>query len=275
MSLNFAIRDDDTNFFTRFSEIESVYGDIWERVPVSLAVVPFQAGIPQKRIPHEFWNATQLSPVGENASLVQALRDAMGMGRIAVMQHGYSHGDADSAYEFRDCSDLARKAIEGRDYLTYVFGCLLKVFVPPHNSFSRIGFKAVVDAGLHIAGIPSFHPKVRRWRVSYLIPYLQYKRFAWHYRGRNLRYPWVLRFSDHQEVGCYGLVPGVTFETLRQGLDFNRSMQGVFCLATHYWELLERSELHHILHQFINYACSLPDIHPVTVGALFGGRCFS
>jgi len=40
MSL-FAIRDDDTSFFTRPEELEAVYRSLWGQIPISLAVVPF------------------------------------------------------------------------------------------------------------------------------------------------------------------------------------------------------------------------------------------
>ena len=35
-----AIRDDDTCYFTAPDELERVYSDIWDRVPVCLAIVP-------------------------------------------------------------------------------------------------------------------------------------------------------------------------------------------------------------------------------------------
>ena len=39
--MKLAIRDDDTCYFTEPSELERVYHDVWDRVPVCLATVPF------------------------------------------------------------------------------------------------------------------------------------------------------------------------------------------------------------------------------------------
>ena len=46
-----AIRDDDTSYFTTPDALERVYGDVWDRVPVCLAVVPFAIGYEQAGIP--------------------------------------------------------------------------------------------------------------------------------------------------------------------------------------------------------------------------------
>ena len=43
----FAIRDDDTSFFTSPEELDSVYSNYWGKVPISLAVVPFS--VPEHR----------------------------------------------------------------------------------------------------------------------------------------------------------------------------------------------------------------------------------
>ena len=39
-----AIRDDDTCYFTAPETLERVYHDVWDRVPVCLATVPFAIG---------------------------------------------------------------------------------------------------------------------------------------------------------------------------------------------------------------------------------------
>lgn len=267
--VKFAIRDDDTSFFSSPSELETVYADIYEKVPISLAIVPFHAGLSIKRIPKRFWDAQRLFPLADNHTLVYWLLDGLSNGHLAVMQHGYSHGDTYSNYEFRDGEDLDRKVREGRRHLEETLNTSVTAFVPPHNTFSRKGFIAVVDAGMHIVGIPSFRPSSRRIRLGDIIPYLRFKRFAIRFKGNPFQYPWPLSLTDHLEIACYGLIPGVTFELLKQCLDFARSANGVFCLATHYWELLESPELHLTLKRIVDYASALPDVRATTVPALF------
>lgn len=267
--LKFAIRDDDTCFFTAPEDLERVYGKIWDRVPISLAVVPFQAGMAQPRVPEEFQSAKKLFPLAENDELVSYLKEGLRRSRLAVMLHGYAHGDAASGYEFRDGRDLARKVREGRRHLEETLKVEISTFVPPHNTFARRGFEAVVDAGLNIAGIPSFRPQVRRWRWADVRPYLGYKWFVSQQKHRPYRYPWPLRLSDHGEVACYGLVPGVTLAQLRAGVDFAHSHDGVFCLAMHYWEVAAFTELHQVLLELVDYALALPGLEPVSVPVLY------
>ena len=39
-----ALRDDDTCYFTAPDELSRVYSDVWDRIPVCLATVPFAIG---------------------------------------------------------------------------------------------------------------------------------------------------------------------------------------------------------------------------------------
>ena len=46
-----ALRDDDTCYFTSPETLERVYHDVWDRVPVCLATVPFAIGYERHGIP--------------------------------------------------------------------------------------------------------------------------------------------------------------------------------------------------------------------------------
>lgn len=52
--MKFAIRDDDTSFFTQPEQLLRVYEGIWDRAPVSLSVVPFHGRTPSGGIPPEY-----------------------------------------------------------------------------------------------------------------------------------------------------------------------------------------------------------------------------
>ena len=73
--MKFAIRDDDTSYFTQPEQLEQVYHDVWDRVPIGLAVVPHAAGFADKAIPDKYWDAGRAVPLEENPAIVQALRD--------------------------------------------------------------------------------------------------------------------------------------------------------------------------------------------------------
>ena len=237
MSLNpvyFAIRDDDTCYFTRPQDLESCYGRIWDTCPVSLSIVPVHACTKSGVVPKEHWTGNRLFPLEENPALVDFLREAIAARRVHATLHGYHHRDEPDGYEFVAGDDLSGKVRAGRKYLEELLGQPIQVFVPPHNSLGGRGYQAVVSAGLHISGIPSFKPSVRGWDPRVLAIGLRER--LWH-RRHGFRRPWPLVFPDgHRELPYHGLTPVVTLESLVAAFDRVRQNGGVFCLATHYWE---------------------------------------
>ena len=63
-----AIRDDDACYFTAPGSLERVYHDVWDRVPVCLATVPFAIGYERSGIPREHWHSGQAFPLEQKAS---------------------------------------------------------------------------------------------------------------------------------------------------------------------------------------------------------------
>ena len=51
------VRDDDTSYFTEPGRLEAVYHDVWDRIPVGLAVIPQAAGFADKAIPEQYSDA--------------------------------------------------------------------------------------------------------------------------------------------------------------------------------------------------------------------------
>ncbi|SRR5579884_120283 len=239
----FALRDDDTNYFTRPEQLERVYGALWDRVPVSLSVVPFHASTPSKAIPPEYWSGDRVFPLHEHGELVSYLRELLAQGRVAISLHGYSHQNYPHGFEFEVGPDLLGRLQHGRAYLEDLLGTEVSVFVPPHNALSRQGLLAVDRAGLNVLGsFLSFHPARKPWDRTTLGNYIRVTLYRLRLRrGRRAKivYPFPLRYRNHAELGCHNLVPGVRAETLLAGLAEARRVGGSYCLATHYWELDE------------------------------------
>jgi Uncharacterized protein conserved in bacteria (DUF2334) len=267
----FAIRDDDTSFFTRPDELIRGYGDIWDEVPVSLSVVPFHGRTLTKAIPPEYWNeGPELYPIGDNLELVAFLREQKTKGRISIMLHGYSHVDGPDGSEFETEGSLERKVWEGKQYLEQLFKTSVRAFVPPHNRLSLKGYLAVTNAGLDIVQIVPFRGGRRPFMLRYFPQLLRisWARYVWRHR-----YPYVLDFGTHREVAHHSLTPSVSFQTLLDELEFCRGRQGVFVLATHYWELNQTTKdglsLHHALERLVEHAQDL-GAHFCSVNAVFG-----
>src|ERR1700730_8640881 len=90
MSL-FAIRDDDTSFFTRPEELEVIYRPLWGQIPISLAVVPFTVAAHRIKVFSTSAPEGQTFPFGETSELVTYLEERVQRRQIEIMLHGFTH----------------------------------------------------------------------------------------------------------------------------------------------------------------------------------------
>lgn len=266
-----ALRDDDTSFFTAPEQLEAVYHDVWDRLPVSLAVVPRAAGFRDKAIPEKYWQAARAFPLEENAALVEYLRRQLAAGRVTVAQHGYTHEDFPGGYEFQAAPDIEQRLAAGRACLEGLLGTRIQIFVPPHNALSKRGLSAVAAAGLNLLGsFLSFRPSMRPWDARTPANWWRVRRYrAATGRGKadRLIYPHVLRYGRHAEFGCHSLIPGTTLDELMAGFEEARRAGGDFCVATHYWEV--DGALKQVLLQFLDRAAKVDGVRFVAAERLF------
>jgi hypothetical protein len=242
--LRAAIRDDDTCYFTRPEALERVYGRYWDRIPISLAVVPVHGSTRSKGIPEEHWEGDREFPLGDNRELVDFLREGAADGRLSIVLHGYSHKNYPTGYEFEVAPDLEWRLARGLGYLEALLRVEISTFVPPHNALSKAGLLAVDRLGLNVLGsFYSFRPDKKPWGPDTLANYLRitaHRRRTGRGRRQRLIYPWPLRYNRHAEFGCQPLVPRTTLDELLSAFEEARRFGGDFCLATHYWEIDDR-----------------------------------
>jgi hypothetical protein len=266
-----AIRDDDTCYFTDPAELERVYHDVWNRVPICLATVPLAIGYPRTGIPAAHWHSGEAFPLERNLKLTAALKSLVASRKATVALHGYTHQDLPGGFEFQAAPDPERRVSDGLAYLRGTLGAPISIFVPPHNALSRRGLAAVGAAGLNILGsFLSFRPSSRPWDRRTPGNWWRVRRFrqrAGRAKSDKLIYPYVLRYTDHAEFGCHSLIPGTTFEEVRAAFDEARDAGGDFCLATHYWEVDEAMK--GVMLQFLAYAANDDRVRFVAAEELF------
>jgi len=277
--MKFAIRDDDTCYFTDPTDLERVYRDVWDQVPICLATVPFAIGYERVGIPREHWHDGQAFALERNAPLTDFLKALVSRRRATIALHGYTHQDYPDGFEFQAAPDPERRVADGLRYLRDMFGATsalkssmkISIFVPPHNAMSRRGLAAVGAAGLNILGsFLSFRPSMRPW--DYMTPanwlrVRQFRRRTGRTKSDQLVYPFVLRYTDHAEFGCHSLIPGTTVDELTKAFDEARSAGGDFCLATHYWEV--DAAMKRVLMTFLEYVARDRDVRYVAAEELF------
>jgi hypothetical protein len=269
--VKFALRDDDTCYFTAPETLERVYHDVWDRVPVCLATVPRAIGYQRVGIPQEHWRSGEVFPLAQNRELVPFLEDAIARRRVTIALHGYTHQDYAGGFEFEAAPDPERRVEDGLRELRETLGAPISVFVPPHNALSKRGLQAVSAARLNLLGsFLSFRPSMRPWERQTLGNWWRVSRYRAS-TGRSKTdqfvYPHVLRYGRHAEFGCHSLVPGTTIDALTTGFDEARRVGGDFCLATHYWEIDEA--LKSVMVRLLDYAARHADVRFVAAEELF------
>jgi len=251
--MRFALVDHDTNYFTKSEQLESVYGKIWDKMPVSLSVVPFHACTKSGAIPREYWQGDRIFPIGENKELVEFLKRKISENEVSILMHGYNHRDYENGYEFEVGENLYQKVKKGKKYLEELFEVEIKTFAPPHNALSKEGMKAVIANKLNILGSYSFRVFQRPFQPRNIFYFLKRKFFQ--RRNKTFFYPFLIKFADHSELDCCSLIPSTPLEDLIQKINLTKRYSGDFCLTTHYWEIDEK--LSKLLLEFISYVHSL------------------
>jgi predicted deacetylase len=230
----FCIRDDDTSFFTSPNDLESIYGDVSLRGPVSLAVVPFHRAGTSKGVPEKYRGQWSVHPLHSNRELVEYLRVRVAQGRYEIMLHGYHHDEPHGGGEFSIGNDLRRKVAEGRQYLEDLLCTVIRVFVPPRNAIAREGLKAVINAGLHLAGTAGIRAGWPLYRRATWVNWYALRKWQC---GGGLGIPWILNLGNHHEIAGNGITPVASFAANKSIFENTLRIDGVFCAATHYWEV--------------------------------------
>jgi hypothetical protein len=252
----FAIRDDDTSFFSQPAELEAVYAPYWDRVPVSLAVVPFSVPAHRERSFNTAYPPEMEMALDGNTELLKWLKEKIHARQIEIMLHGYSHqyvkinGRWKGEYGWKTKERLEAETAKGKEYLETLLGVPIRVFVPPGNTLSKAGICAIRKSGLNVSGIMGRggdRPLTRDYPWAYL------RRWAWRI-AKGTAYPWPLCYGGHTELRAYALTPPVKREDLLRSLEDCATRQAPFVLATHYWEFQKCPEMHKTLHALVERA---------------------
>lgn len=191
------IRDDDTNFFTKTSMLESLYSEAWEEgYKVCLAVVPFQKGTNDISIPPDM-RATGLHfSISDNEPLLHYLKDKIQNGRIEILQHGFSHDNSDDARgEFGRELDKNKEVELGRNIIKEAFDVDPKFFIPPGEDISKQNLTTLVRLGfVPIYRSTFFDTFLRNSFVPTYLKSIATRTLGLKYKNRRIDGNWAVQF---------------------------------------------------------------------------------
>lgn len=230
--MQFLIRDDDACAITYPEQLVNCYQGIWDHIPVGLAVTPFRIPGDHISVPEPIRGSTQHLPLEANQDMVAFFKEARNAGRIDILLHGYDHSTPHGLPEYVGGTDLLNKTRKGKDYLETVLGYPVDTFVPPNNGIGKEGLEAIIKCGLNLVNLPSLvRPNSRKPHLENIANLLRIR----YYRNfKHMKYPHVLRFHDHKEVGYNSITPTQRLEDLLIQLENCQAVDGVFIAALHY-----------------------------------------
>jgi hypothetical protein len=261
MSFVFAIRDDDTNFFTTPDELTESYADVWDVCPPTLSLISHVKGnwrywmseiyAHGKNIDWEaWWKDNEDHPLGDNKELVAFLKEKNKAGKFGFSFHAIHH----RADKWQDPKAMANNFVLGAEffteldktkeindavaYLNQLLQTRLCVATPPQNLLSEAGYQAMLNNRLNINGSGiSFLKKIKG--PADLIPTIGYML----HKATSARFPYhkVLKYRQHSEVISYfPLYPTTDLEYMKAAIDHFAKNGGVFVLSTHYHEFFRK-----------------------------------
>ena len=177
-NLPILIRDDDTNFFTKDSMLQSIYTEAWNKgFKVSLSVIPSQWGFDDVCVPPELRKTEVFYPITNNERLIEFLREKLRSDAIEVLQHGFSHSVIEGYRgEFGiNTSEQESNLNRAISIMKEAFGIRPNFFVPPYDDISYKNLQLVKKHGLiPIYGKDNIH---KFFRSPYIPTFLK-KRVA-------------------------------------------------------------------------------------------------
>lgn len=157
--MKFAIRDDDTSYFTKPDDLKNAY-DFLKKGCVSLSVVPFTVPVHKDDvfpygvgIPYSFYD------LADNHELVEYLRENSTAGNHDILLHGFSHeykqveGIWKAEMMWKNQGQLQEEITKGKHYLEELFNRPVNVLLLPIILLIRMQFLLLRNLEWTILGL--------------------------------------------------------------------------------------------------------------------------
>lgn len=249
-----AIRDDDTNFFTKVEDLEMVYREIPE-FPVSFAVIPTVTDVSTVGACPDTKGNIEPRAVVENETLVCWLKNRVAQGRCDILLHGVTHG-----YKFVNEKrlpemlwrsgqiDLEDVISRNREQLSKAFNYNITCFVAPSNKIAKDCLDSIARLGMDFSGIvplsfqrPLTVRNIRNYALRMAVRALN-----------HVPYPGILKYSDgHKEINACSLL---SLDYLKNLFRYCQRHHLPMAINTHYWDLRDKPDHLSVLIDFVKWA---------------------
>src|SRR5215216_6784270 len=194
------IRDDDTNFFTKRSMLETIYSKAWnDEYKVSFSIVPFQKCGDDISVPPEMRKTESVHSIIENKQLVNFLKSKIQNRSLEILQHGLFHTTNNKGRgEFASRSISMDDIAHGRKILKEALGSEPKFFVPPYEDISKRNVKMILKLGMI--------PICRQTNFDKLLRSSYFPEFA-----KQIAFSWVGRRSKNLYLDKHNEIFGLNF----------------------------------------------------------------
>ena len=266
--MKFAIRDDDTSFFTKPDDLEKAY-DFLNGGCVSLSVVPWTVPVHKddvfpygKGIEYGFYD------VADNHELIDYLKEQIPQGKYDILLHGFSHeySKIDGVWKaemlWKSHDQLHEELPKGKTHLEDLFGSPISVFVAPNNAINQNAISVIEDLGMDYSGI--IQKNDRRVDMRYLVNFAK----RWGYRAaKKIPYPGILDYGKHKELIAYTLD---NYDRLVFEYQACKRKKQPFVVYTHYWQVNENPAIKDLLKRIYEFITK-DGAELVALSECFGG----
>lgn len=236
----FAIRDDDTSYFTQVEDLENAYEDITD-IPISLSVVPNSVSQHAESFPYgKRYSNYEQHLIGENKDLVEYLVNKIQTQKYEILMHGISHEYKKIEKQWMpemlafDFDKSFQELQETKKYLEDLFYTSIRVFVAPSNSLNKDAHKALKKLKMDTMGF-----------LTRKIDHPLSTRYLWYWIKRNIMKIFgrelfeILSYKNYSEAPMFSLQD---VDTMWKNYLLCKKAGCPFIIYTHYWHLNDCSE---------------------------------
>ena len=234
--MKFAIRDDDTSFFTSPDDILKAY-DFLKGGCLSLSVVPNTVAIHKDCVfPYASHNTNlKYNCISDNRVLVEWLNEQQKKQKIDILLHGYSH-EYKKIHEkwrsemiWKDYKSIHSELLEAKELFKKLFGTQPTVFVAPNNHISSKGIRAIEELGMNYSGTIGFLNRPFSFKMLSIFIKRWFFRIANGYSTTEM-----FDYGKHKEIQAF---PVDNWERLLNEFNLCKKYDTPFVIYTHYWKV--------------------------------------